>query len=221
MLDTAVRPADSEPRRRGAWRPAAAAVASAAVLIVAGTGIWASLAAQATGVAAVQSGSLKLTLADSGSAGFAQSVANAAPGDAVNRYVTLTNTGTLEGRALTLQIAASGTSTLISDGAGTRALRVSVAHCDQAWSAAGSCGAAAGPTTVLNNAVLSALATPTPFSGITSAAAGAALNLKVSIVLPDQNEHAVNGVVAGPSVQNGTVNLTYTFAQSQRTAAAS
>ena len=100
MLDTERRRADSEPsapvpaeteprRRRSAWRPAAAAVSSAAVLIVAGTGIWASLAAEASGVAAVQSGSLKLTLADSGSAGFGQTVANTAPGDAVNRYVTL------------------------------------------------------------------------------------------------------------------------------------
>lgn len=214
-------PAETEPRRRrSAWRPAAAAVSSAAVLIVAGTGIWASLAAEATGVAAVQSGSLKLTLADSGSAGFGQTVANTAPGDAVNRYVTLTNTGTLAGRALTVQVAASGTPTLITDGTSTRALRVSVAHCDQAWSATGTCAAPTGPTTLLNNAVLGSLATPTAFSGVTSAAAGAVLNLKVSIVLPDQNEHAVNGVVSGPSVQNGSVNLTYTFAQTQRTATA-
>lgn len=218
--DVGPRPAEVESRRRSIWRPAAAAVASAAVLAVPGAGIWASLTAQATGVAAVQSGSLKLTLADSGSAGFGQSVANTAPGDAVNRYVTLTNTGTLAGRTLTLQIAASGTPTLITDGTGTRALRVSVAHCDQAWSATGTCGTPAGPTTLLNNAVLGSLATPTPFSGVTSAAVGAVLNLKVSIVLPDQNEHAVNGVVAGPSVQNGAVNLTYTFAQSQRTATA-
>lgn len=219
MKNRRSRPAQPGMRRRSSWRPAAAAVAVGSVLVISGVGIWASLAAEATGVSAVQSGTLKLALADTGSTGFAQTVSNLAPGDVANRYVTLSNTGTLAGRAVTMQVAASGTNALISDGATTRALRVTVANCDAAWSASGTC--AAGATTLLSSVPLSALATPNAFAGVTSITAGGALNLQISVALPDQNENAVNGVVSGPSVQNGTVTLSYTFAQIQRAATSS
>lgn len=76
----------------------------------------------------VTTGTLKLSMDDTG-AGFGQPIANLAPGDVVNRYVSLTNGGTLDAQALTLQVAATGASELVTDGSSTKALRVSVAQC--------------------------------------------------------------------------------------------
>lgn len=70
-----------------------------------------------------------------------------APGDVVNRYVDLSNTGSLTGKNLTLSASDSG-STLLSTDA-TKGLHVTVTSCSVAWvAAAGTCG---GTTTVLLN----------------------------------------------------------------------
>ncbi len=211
---------DSPRRKRAAWRPMAAAAAAGSVLLVTGFGVWASLSAEATGVQSVNTGTLRLSLADTGSAGFAQTVANVATGDTQSRYVTLTNNGTLAGRNLTMKVAASGDSVLITDTANTQALRVTVANCTAAW-VNGAC--APGATTVLNSVALSALATPNAFTGLTTAAAGDVLNLKVTVALPDQDELYRDGVfvpkaVGAASVQGAKATLNYTFAEVQRAA---
>lgn len=211
---------ESPRRKRAAWRPMAAAAAAGSVLLVTGFGVWASLSAEATGVQSVNSGTLRLSLADTGSAGFAQTVANMGAGDTQARYVTLTNNGTLTGRDLRMKVAASGDNVLISDTAYTSALRVTVANCASAW-VNGAC--APGATTVLNNVVLSALATPNAFAGVTSAAAGEALNLKVTVALPEQDELYRDGVFVPEapgalSVQGAKATLNYTFAEVQRAA---
>jgi hypothetical protein len=211
---------DSPRRKRAAWRPIAAAAAAGSVLLVTGFGVWASLNAEATGVQSVNTGTLRLSLADTGSAGFAQTVANMGAGDTQARYVTLANNGSLEGRNLTVKVAASGDNVLISDSAYTSALRVTVANCTAAW-VNGAC--APGATTVVNNVVLSALATPNAFTGLTSAAAGQALNLKVTVALPEQDELYRDGVfvpeaAGAASVQAAKATLNYTFAETQRAA---
>lgn len=209
--------AHATPARRAAWRPLAAAVVGAAILVATGFGVWATLNATAANATpeTVSTGTLKLTLADNG-AGFSQSISNLAPGDVVNRYVDLRNIGSLDGQALTMQVAATGSSALISDGSTTKAVRVSVNGCSVAWNAtAGTCG---GSTTQL--------LAPTAVSSLTSAAtlvqgsvqAGAAHYLQVSVQLPDQTETTVNGNLPTTTIQNQTAQLTYTFAETQRTA---
>ena len=95
MSATLITPAvtDENDRRKRAWRPLAAAAAAGSVLVITGFGVWASLNATATGVTSVNSGTLKLVMADNG-VGFTQNLSNMAPGDSVNRFVSLTNTGT-------------------------------------------------------------------------------------------------------------------------------
>lgn len=203
--------------RRPAWRPIAAAIVGAAILVATGFGVWATLSATAANATpeSISTGTLKLTMTDNG-AGFSQSISNVAPGDVVNRYVALSNAGTLEGQALTMQVAASGSSALISDGSSTRALRVSVTGCSVAWNpSTGSCG---GSTTQL--------LAPTVLASLSSAAtlvqgavqAGAAQYLQISVQLPDQNETTVNGTLPTTTIQNQSAQLTYTFAETQRNA---
>ncbi len=205
-------------RRRPVWRPVALAAVGASVLVATGVGVWATLTATAANVTPeqVSSGTLKLTLANSG-AGFSQNITNLAPGDTVNRYVALTNGGTLDAQALTLQVNATGANALISDSGTGKALRVTVTEC---------VGAAWTPDTGACGGTKAVLLAATPLNGLASAVslpagamvAGDVQNLQVSVQLPDQNETTVNGALPASTVQGQSVNLTYTFAETQRTA---
>jgi hypothetical protein len=207
--------------KRPAWRPLAGAVAGGALLVTAGFGVWASLSATAfnTTPHSISSGTLSLTLADNG-AGFTSTVSNMAPGDVVNRYVDLTNGGTLDAQGLTLGVAATGSTTLITDGTSpaTKALRVSVSSCSTSWTpTTGVCSASGTVTSLLAATPLSSLSTAA--SLISGAVAHAAIvHLQVSVQLPDQAETTTNGTAPATTIQGQSASLTYTFSEAQRTA---
>lgn len=208
-------------RRAGpAWRPIALAVIGASALITTGVGVFATLSASVNNVTpqAVDSGTLVLSV-DNNGAGFSQEIANLAPGDLVNRFVTLTNSGSLEGKNLTFETAATGSATLVADGvspATTKALKVSVTRCSVAWtSATGTCSGTT--STLLSPTTLGAVATAqTLISG--SLAVDEEVHLRISTELPGQSEVTVNGVPPLVTIQGASVNVTYTFVESQRTA---
>jgi hypothetical protein len=160
---------------------------------------------------------MKLELANNGN-GFSQSIANLVPGDVVNRYVTLTNSGSIDGIGLTLKTAQTGTPSLISDGVSpstTKALTLTVTSCPVAWDVA--TGACASPTVELAATPIGSLTSAT---GLTSStlASSAPRYLQMKITLPDQNETTVNGAVPSNTVQGGAVAVTYTFDLAQRLA---
>lgn len=213
------RHADGDARRRSAWRPLAVAVTGGALLMTAGFGVWAGLNATAfnTTPQSVDSGTLSLSLDDNG-VGFSSSISNLAPGDVVNRYVDLTNDGSLDAQGLTLSVAASGDSQLITDGTSpstSKALKVSVTSCSSEWDPSGTCA----DTT-------SSLLTATTLSAMNSAhslvadsiAHGAVVHLQISVQLPDQDETTINGSAPTGTIQGRTATLTYNFQESQRTA---
>lgn len=190
--------------------------------MTAGFGVWAGLDATAFNASpqAISSGTLSLTLADNG-AGFSSSITNMAPGDVVNRYVDLTNGGNLDAQGLTLAVAATGSSTLITDGtspATTKALTVAVNSCSTSWTAAtGVCASSGTVTSLLSATTLSSLSSATSLiSG--SIANGAVEHLQIAVTLPNQSETTTNGSFPSTSIQNQTANLTYTFDEAQRTA---
>ncbi|MCR6484468.1 CalY family protein [Amycolatopsis sp. OK19-0408] len=204
-------------RRRSARRPVALAVIGGSVLVAMGAGVWATLSATAANVTpeTISSGTLKLTLAANG-AGFDQSIANLAPGDTVNRYVDLTSGGSLDAQALTMQVAATGSSALVTDGASTKALRVTVKQCPGTWNTAtGACGGTA--STLLPATALSGLGSAQSLIA-GAVTAGSVAHLQVSVQLPDQTETTVNGTLPTATIQGLTANLTYTFAETQRSA---
>lgn len=190
------------------------------VATIAGQSVIATLNATAFNTVAqgIDSGTMKLDLANSGN-GFGQNISNLVPGDVVNRYVTLTNSGTVDGIGLTLKTAQTGTGTLIKDGTGTatnKALRLSVKGCSVAWNTA--TGVCSGTeTTELVATQIGALTNATSLSSSTMAS-GAVKYLQMKIELPDQNETTVNGVLPTNTVQGGSVNVTYTFDLAQRLA---
>lgn len=204
-------------------RIVAISVIFGATVFTASVNVFASLNATATVNHDVAVGTLKLSQsALSGSAGLSQTISNMAPGDVVNRYVTLLNGGSLEAKDLGLAIAATGTGTLITDGVGNKALTVAVNSCSGTWNT--STGACSGGT--ISNEVAA-----TPLNSFTSkqnfavskvlAATSGTVNLQIQVTLPDQNETTVNGVAPAVTVQNGLVTLNYTFSESQRLASAS
>ena len=207
--------------RQSSWRAIAGAVITISIAAIAGQSVIASLNATAFNTVAqgINSGTMKLDLANNGN-GFGQNISNLVPGDTVNRYVTLTNSGTIDGIGLTLKTAQTGTATLINDGTGgatNKALRLSVKSCSVAWNTA--TGVCSGTeATELAATQIGALTSATSLSS-GSMASGAVKYLQMKIELPDQNETTVNGVLPANTVQGGSVNVTYTFDLAQRLAA--
>jgi hypothetical protein len=201
-------------RRSSPWVPLAAAAVGGALLLASGAGVWAGLSARTSSAPqAAGSGTLSLTLAANG-AGFTQPVSALAPGDTVHRYVTLAQAGTIAGQQLTLSLASS-TSTLLT-GTDARSLRLSVASCSGTWTPA--TGACSGTTSVLvspTTTVASAIAAPvTVVAGVLATSTP----LRVSLLLPDNDEVTTNGVPPASTVQGLSTSLTWTFAVQQRTA---
>lgn len=208
-------------KRKSPWRLVAGAVMALSAAAIIGQGVLASLNATAFNTVAenVNSGTLKLSLTNNG-VGFSQDINNLAPGDVVNRYVTLENEGSLDGINLSLKTTATGTPTLLSDGVGggtNQALRLTVSSCTVAWDP--STGACTGGTATQEIApsTLSTLSSATNLSN-GSMSSGAFKYLKMSIQLPDQNETTINGVLPPNTVQGGGVAITYTFDFAQRLA---
>lgn len=210
----------ARPVRRPAPALIAAGAVAAAGLAITGAGVFAALNATATNTTAqaATSGVLSLQMSTN-SAGFNQAVSNLAPGDTVNRYVTLTQGADLDGKALTLAVT-DATPTLLTTSA-TKGLKVTVTQCSVAWTiSSGTCGSG-GTSTVLGTAgtALSAIPTATPEQLVAGAiAAGSTLNLQISLTLPDQTETTVNGSAPTGTIQGLTSALTWTFSETQRTA---
>lgn len=202
-------------RRRCRRCAKALGVLAGAGLLAATSGAvaYALLASSATGSSPSSSGSLSLTIGANG-VGFTQPIANLAPGDVVNRYVTLTSGGTLDAANLTLAVAGTGTSPLTTDP--TRGLALSVLSCSGTWTP--TTGACSGTTTpLLTGSAVAVLGSPaSPIAG--TLPAGTIRQLKLSVTLPDQTETTVNGVPPTTTIQGLSTTLTYTFSQTQRPA---
>jgi len=207
-------------KKKRTWRPLAGAVIVISVAAIAGQSVLASLNATAFNTTAqnINAGTLKLDLANSGN-GFGTSIANVVPGDVVNRYVTLTNSGTLNGIGLSLKTAQTGTQSLISDGVSpstTKALKLTVTSCTVAWNT--STGVCSGTATEeLASTVIGSLTNATALTN-SNLNSSAVRYLQMKIELPDQNETTINGTLPTNTVQGGAVNVTYTFDLAQRTA---
>lgn len=207
-------------QRKSVAPPLAVAIAASSVLVLTGAGALGALNAEVSNPSAQESsaGTLVLALADNGQ-GFTDNVSDLAPGDIVNRYVVLSNSGTLAGESLTLEVSATGDASLIDDGTAgvtTEAITLLISSCSVAWDPTD--GTCAGTTDVLNTA-----ATLGDFSSAISLGAGTfapatTKNLQISLTLPDQDETTINGVFPDDTVQGKSVDVTYTFGVLQRTA---
>ena len=197
-------------------------VATAAIggATLVGASVFASLNATAYNTSAqdVASGTLKLTQASSSvsglTGGITTSITNLASGDIVNRFVDLTNGGSLDGKDLTLSLADVGTSLLTSDA--TVGLQVAVFECATAWTTVtGLCSGGAG-TQVMSSTPAHSLLTTAGSLTVGSLAASHVNHLRLQITLPSKTETTVNGVLPGSTIQGLTSNLTWTFTEAQR-----
>lgn len=185
---------------------------------LASSSVFASLNAEAKNTAAhsVSTGTLKLTHAASSqtglTGGFSTAITGMAPGDTVNRYINLTQGGTLDGSALTLKVADAAATTLTTDA--TNGLQVTVSQCSVAYTATtGVCSGTS--TTALATISANGLLSAQSLSGISTTAGGVAY-LKISLVLPTGSELTSNGVLPVGTVQGVTSTLTWTFFEAQR-----
>ncbi|MCW2543641.1 MAG: hypothetical protein JWM40_1193 [Frankiales bacterium] len=204
--------------KRHSARTLAAAAFAIGALAITGAGVYAGLTADATNTTpeSVNSGTLKLTMApETGAASITTAVSNLAPGDIDNRYIVLSNNGTLSGKNLGLAVT-DGTGSVLSSSA-TKGLSIGVTRCSTSYVPATGVCTAGTETSFLAKTSLSALGTRTAFAGSINPAASAAYSLKVSVYL-DGTESVVNGSLPVGTMQGLTATLTYTFSEDQRDA---
>ena len=163
-------------------------------------------------------GTLKLTQAPSGVAGltggFSTAITLMAPGDTINRYIDLTNGGTLDAYQTTLKVADGATTTLTTDA--TNGLQVTVKMCTVAYTTG--TGACSGTeTTPMAATPANTLLSMQSLSGLLTAA-GAVDHLKFVLALPAGSEVTTNGTLPGGTVQGVTSTLTWTFVETERPA---
>jgi spore coat-associated protein N len=210
----------ADPVKNRDRRKVVGALVAVGGLVVTAGGVYAGLNATAfnTSAQAVSSGTLKLVMANgTGSVGFGQSISDLAPGDVVNRFVDVTDTGTINAQSLTLAVADATPTKLTTDG--TNGLHVTVKSCTVAWVAAtGTCADIGGPATVVNNAALSSLSS-TPATLVGGAVTkNSAYHYEISLTLPDQSETTQNGTLPNNTIQGLSASLTWTFSEAQRAA---
>lgn len=185
-----------------------------------GSGVFASLNATAfnTTGQSVTTETLKLNQAASGaSGGITTAISNMAPGDVVNRFIDITNAGTMSGTNLTLKLADATSTALTTDAA--NGLQIAIYECATAWSAAGAC--AGTPTTVMASTAASSLVSTAKAVSVSSLASNAISRLRIELTLPTGNETTVNGVLPSGTVQGLASSLTWTFTEDQRLATVS
>jgi hypothetical protein len=180
--------------------------------------VFAALTATATNTSggSVTTGTLKLQLAPSGvsgiTGGFTSPIAAMGPGDTVNRYIDLSNTGTLDGASPTLQIVSSDSNTLVSSP--TAGLQVTITACSVAWSNTGTCSGTS--SVALASTPVSTIKASAQNITLPSVLVGGVNYLKVSTALPAGTENVLNGVLPVGTVQGLTASLTWTFVIQER-----
>ena len=203
--------------RRRRRRKAAVVLIAAGSIGVAASGVYAVLQATAfnTTPQAVGSGTLRLTMAANGNGISATTpISDMAPGDVVNRFIALTNGGTLDGQSLTMKVADATPTALSTDA--VRGLQVRVDECDGAWTP-GTNSCAGTVTTVVADQPLAGLGTDVAVgNGLMTA--GQTRNLRLTLRLADSTETTVNGALPTGTIQGLSAALTWTFTEAQRTA---
>ena len=196
------------------------AVTAVAGLAVTGTGVYALMRAQAyNSTQTVSAGTLVLTLAGTGSSGgLTSAVANMAPGDTVNRFVEVKNTGTVPGTNLTLQLSDQATANALTTDA-VNGLQVTVTSCSQAWTLVAGVGACGGTTTtaLTTTSAVAVKAAPLVLNAGAVAPNGSGY-YRVGVSLPAGNEVTVNGTPPLGTVQGLGAALRWTFTLDQRAA---
>jgi hypothetical protein len=194
-------------------------VAIAGVATVGGTSlvsssVFASLTASATNTSggSVTTGTLKLTETANG-AGFATAITAMGPGDTVNRYIDLTNSGTLDGTTPTLSITNTGGNALTTDG--TNGIKVVVTSCAGGWVAAAGTCTGGTTTSVLSSTSAPSLASPVALT-LPSNLAGAVSHLQFAISLPVGTENVINGALPLGTVQGLTTVITWSINETMR-----
>ena len=189
---------------------------------VVSSSVFASLTATTSNTSsqAISTNTLKLTHTASAvsglTGGFATAISGMAPGDVVNRFIELTNGGTMAGQTMTLALTDTASTTLTSSSA--NGLQIQVFECATQWTTVtGLCSGAAGTSVMASTPATTLLTTPGTIS-LASLAAGTTSHLRVQITLPAGSEVTTNGTLPAGTVQGVTSYLTWTFTETQRTA---
>lgn len=172
---------------------------------VAGMGTYGAFTGSTTTVdQAVTAGTVVIDLTSPGT--LSVPVTNLLPGDSVEKFATLGNTGDSDLNTVTLTVSTTTPSVLTTDE--TNGLQLTIAACSVAWTAvANAADTCSGTeTSVLTSGAV--IGADKALSGLSSLTAGSADHLKITTALP---------TAAGNSFQGATSTIDFTFNATQRT----
>ncbi|HJV98707.1 MAG TPA: TasA family protein [Arthrobacter sp.] len=173
---------------------------------VAGLGTYGAFTGSTTTVdQAVTAGTVVIDLSDPGT--LSVPVTNLLPGDSVEKFATLSNTGNSDLNAVKLTVSTATPSLLTTDA--TNGLQLTIAACSVAWTTVANAVDTCSGTETSVLASGSAIGADKALSGLSSLTAGTADHLKITTSLP---------TAAGNSFQGASSTIDFTFNATQRTA---
>ena len=187
----------------GSKKITVAAVGTVACATVAGSGVFAAWTSSATTGASGQYDTAVVTaaFADTGSPRWATGVSNMIPGDVVNRYQTLSNTGTIQ-QDFTIQTTGAAVKGWTGGNLAADAnFEVAISACDVEWKLDG--GGSTCPAKQHDIQTVAAISTSPTSGAVTIAASPGKTYLKVSLDINSAADNATQGKAA-------TVTLTAT-----------
>lgn len=172
---------------------------------VAGMGTYGAFTGSTTTVdQAVTAGTVVIDLTDPGT--LSVPVTNLLPGDSVEKFATLSNTGDSNLNAVKLTVSTATPSLLTTDA--TDGLQLTIAACSVAWTAVANGVDTCSETETSVLASGSAIGADKALSGLSSLTAASADHLKITTSLP---------TTAGNSFQGASSTIDFTFNATQRT----
>lgn len=177
-------------------------LASAALLgtaaAVAGLGTYGAFTSSTTASAAVNAGTMNISLGGAGGVNNLSVAANGLlPGDKMERLVTLANTGTSDLGSIILTTTTANATALTTDG--VKGLQLSVQGCSVPWTGAAAPYACPGTvTTILASTPVIGINT---LSSLDSLTHGGSDNLKVTAALPKEADNSFQGLTSAIGFQ--------------------
>ncbi|MGK3958158.1 TasA family protein [Arthrobacter sp. R4] len=172
---------------------------------VAGMGTYGAFTGSTTTVdQAVTAGTVVIDLTDPGT--LSVPVTNLLPGDSVEKFATLSNTGDSNLNAVKLTVSTATPSLLTTDA--TNGLQLTIAACSVAWTAVANAVDTCSGTETAVLASGSVIGADKALSGLSSLTPASADHLKITTTLP---------TTAGNSFQGASSTVDFTFNATQRT----
>ena len=194
----------SDASKRGQKAVLSFAVLALAVSLI-GLGAYAAFTASTSENQSVSAGSMVVELGATGANDLTIAATDIAPGDTIQRAVSVENTGSIDFASLSLTTSAPVTSSFLDTDA-TDGLQIVIEKCSVAWTDAGGNAYSCGGTTTTVVASSPVIQAATDLGSLASLSAGGVNHLRVTLTFPGTADDTFQG-------KSSVINYSFDAAQ--------